>query len=193
MKKNRGKLIIFSAPSGSGKTTIVRELMKYPDLNLAFSVSAASRPKRTYEKDGVDYYFISPEEFRKKIENNEFIEWEEVYPGHFYGTLKEEVMRLMDEGKNVIFDIDVKGGMNIKKLFPDRSLSVFVQVPDQEALEKRLKNRKTEDEEKIKLRLSKAREEMQFAPQFDIILLNDQLDRAVDKAYELVKRFVDEK
>jgi guanylate kinase len=191
--KEKGKLIVFSAPSGSGKTTIVRELMKFPELNLAFSVSATSREKRPGEQHGMHYYFISPAEFKKKIRENAFVEWEEVYPGHFYGTLKNEVERLLNEGKNVIFDIDVKGGMNIKRFYPGRTMSVFVQVPGLDELKKRLKERNTETEEKINLRLSKAREEWQFAPQFDVILMNADLPVAIKEAYRLVKDFLHEK
>ncbi len=189
-----GKLIVFSAPSGSGKTTIVQRLLAYPELNLAFSVSATSRAKRDYEEHGKHYYFLNPEVFRKKIAEDAFVEWEEVYPDHFYGTLKEEVFRLLNAGKNVIFDIDVQGGMNIKKMFPGRTLSVFVQVPDFEELQKRLQARNTESEEKIRLRLSKAAEEIRYAPAFDIILVNDDLEKSVQKAYGIVKAFIaDEK
>jgi len=192
-KPPRGKLIIFSAPSGSGKTTIVQRLMQYPELNLAFSVSATSREKRQNEEHGKHYYFISPDEFRQKIKENAFLEWEEVYPDHYYGTLKSEVERLLHQGKNVIFDIDVKGGMNIKKLYPGQALSVFVQVPDPAQLRERLRARKTESEEKINLRLSKAQEEMKYAPLFDVILINDDLEKSVTRAYEIVKNFIDEK
>ncbi len=193
MSNKGGKLIVFSAPSASGKTTIVNELIKRPELNLAFSVSATSRPKREYEIHGQHYYFISPEEFRKKIEEDAFVEWEEVYPDHFYGTLKSEVERLLSEGKNVIFDIDVKGGMNVKRMFPDKTLSIFVAVPSLEELEKRLRHRNTEPEEKIQMRLQKAREETAFSPYFDRILMNDQLDKSIEKAYELVKSFIEKK
>ena len=189
-KNNRGKLIVFSAPSGSGKTTLVHRLMKNPRLNLAFSVSATSRPKRDYEEHGRHYYFLTPDEFKKKIAENAFVEWEEVYPDHFYGTLRSEVERLLSEGKNVIFDIDVKGGMNIKKYFPGRTLSVFVQAPSVEELEKRLRSRNTESEDKIRLRLAKAREEMQYAPQFDIIVINRDLDEAERELTRILEDFL---
>lgn len=185
-----GKLIVFSAPSGSGKTSIVRRLMDFPELNLAFSVSATSRPKRDYEEHGKHYYFISPEAFKQKIEENAFVEWEEVYPDHYYGTLKSEIERLRKEGKNIIFDIDVEGGKNIKKMFPQETISIFVQVPSFEDLEKRLRERNTEAEEKIRLRLEKARKEMNEAPYFDYILLNENLDRAVEKAYQIISEFI---
>ncbi len=188
-----GKLIVLSAPSGSGKTTLVRRLMKDPDLNLAFSVSATSRPPRSGEIHGEHYYFLSPEEFRQKIRENAFVEWEEVYPDHFYGTLKSEVERLTAAGKNVIFDIDVKGGMNIKKMYPGRTLSVFVQAPGMDELEKRLRSRGTESEEKIRLRLGKAREELQFAPRFDVIIVNDSLDRALDELTGIIRNFINAK
>ena len=188
-----GKLIVLSAPSGSGKTTLVRRLMQDPELNLAFSVSATSRPPRSGEIHGEHYYFLSPEEFRQKIRENAFVEWEEVYPDHFYGTLKSEVERLTAAGKNVIFDIDVKGGMNIKKMYPGRTLSVFVQAPGMDELEKRLRSRGTESEEKIRLRLGKAREELQFAPRFDVIIVNDSLDRALDELTGIIRNFINAK
>ncbi len=192
MKEKDGKLIVFSAPSASGKTTIVNELIKHPELNLAFSVSATSRPKRPNEIHGKHYYFISPEEFRRKIDENAFVEWEEVYPGHFYGTLKSEVQRLLKKGKNVIFDIDVKGGINVKRMFPQKTLSIFVAVPSMEELEKRLRHRNTEPEEKIQMRLQKAREETDFSPYFDRILMNDQLNKSIETAYEIVKNFIEQ-
>jgi len=186
----KGKMIILSAPSGSGKTTLVREVMKDPSLNLAFSVSATSRPKRPYEEDGVHYYFLTPEAFRRKIREDAFVEWEEVYPGHYYGTLKSEVERLLNEGKNVIFDIDVKGGMNIKRMYPGRSISIFVQAPGLKELERRLRNRNTETEEKLQMRLAKAREEWQMAPRFDYILTNDDKERAVAELTGLIRSFI---
>jgi len=188
MKK--GKLIIFSAPSGSGKTTLVHYLLEKPELNLAFSISAASRDKRPNEEHGKDYYFISPEEFKRKIKNNEFVEWEEVYKNNYYGTLKQEVERLLKSGKNVIFDIDVKGGLNIKKQFPDNSLAIFVQPPSVAELQKRLKARQTETPEKIVMRLKKAGEEIQYAKDFDVILINDDLEKAKQKAYKVVADFL---
>ncbi len=186
----KGKLIIFSAPSGSGKTTLVHHLLKQPELNLAFSVSAASRSKRPGEENGKDYYFISPEDFKQKIKNNEFIEWEEVYTNNFYGTLKSEVERLRNEGKNIIFDIDVKGGMNIKNQYPNDSLAVFVMPPSVEELINRLKKRQTETPEKIKMRINKAEEELHYAPEFDVIILNDDLEKAKKKAYEVVSDYL---
>ncbi len=189
MKK--GKLIIFSAPSGSGKTTLVHYLLQHPELNLAFSVSAASRGKRPNEIDGKDYYFISPETFKQKIKNKEFVEWEEVYKNNFYGTLKSEVARLLNDGKNVIFDIDVKGGLNIKKQYPDNSLAIFVQPPSVSELKKRLQSRQTETPEKIKMRIAKAGEEMQYAKDFDVIIVNDDLEKAKKDAYKIVKSFIE--
>ncbi len=187
----KGKLIIFSAPSGSGKTTLVHYLLNKPELNLAFSISAASREKREGEQNGKDYYFISPEEFKEKIKKNAFIEWEEVYKNNFYGTLKEEVERLRNMGKNIIFDIDVKGGLNIKKQFPEDSLAIFVQPPSIEELIQRLKNRKTETPEKIKMRIDKAEDELKFADKFDRIILNDNLEKAKNEAYKVVKNFLE--
>ena len=188
----QGKLIIFSAPSGSGKTTLVHYLLQHPELNLAFSVSAASRGKRPNEIDGKDYYFISPETFKQKIKNNEFVEWEEVYKNNFYGTLKSEVARLLNEGKNVIFDIDVKGGLNIKKQYPDNSLAIFVQPPSVSELKKRLQSRQTETPEKIQMRIEKADEEMQYAKDFDVIIINDDLEKAKNDAYKIVKSFIEQ-
>jgi guanylate kinase len=188
MKK--GKLIVFSAPSGSGKTTIVRHLLEKPELNLAFSISATSREKRGKEVDGKDYYFISIKKFNKLIKKDKFIEFEEVYKDNFYGTLKKEIKRLRKEGKNVIFDIDVVGGLNIKKHFPKKTLAVFVKPPSLQEMERRLRNRKTDSEAKIKERVAKANHEMQFADKFDVILVNDDLEQAKGKAYQLVKEFI---
>jgi len=190
--KKSGKLIIFSAPSGAGKTTIVRALLK--DIpNLRFSVSAASRPKRPNEIDGKDYYFIPVDEFRKKIENDEFLEWEEVYENNFYGTLKSEVDRIWESGNHVIFDVDVVGGLNIKKYYGDRALSLFVMPPSVEELEKRLRNRSTESESDLKRRIEKARYEMTFAPQFDVVIVNDDLEKAVTEAKFVVENFLKRK
>jgi len=183
---SRGKLIVFSAPSGSGKTTIVRALLQKPELNLAFSISATSRERRGNEVHGKDYYFLSPKEFENAIENNEFLEWEEVYPGQYYGTLKAEVDRLRDQGKNVVFDIDVKGGLSIKKNFSTDVLAIFVQPPSVSVLAERLTGRGTESPEKIKLRLNKAHQELAFAPSFDHILVNDQLSAAINQAQDLI-------
>ncbi len=189
MKKG-GKLIIFSAPSGSGKTTIVRHLLEQPELNLAFSVSATSRPRRGKEKEGVNYYFISISEFKKHIKNDDFLEWEEVYRDNFYGTLKSEVERLWAEGKNVIFDIDVVGGLRIKKKFPEETLAVFVKPPSVDELKIRLKKRSTENEDKINMRVAKASVELATAPQFDKIIKNYDLDVALKESHQLVADFV---
>jgi guanylate kinase len=189
MKK--GKLVIFSAPSGSGKTTLVHYLLSKPELNLAFSVSATSRDKRPNEKHGRDYYFLNPEDFKQKIKEHAFVEWEEVYKDNFYGTLKEEVNRLLDAGKNVIFDIDVKGGLNIKRQFPDNSLAIFVKPPDISTLKQRLEGRQTETPEKIQMRVDKANEEMQYAKNFDVIIINDDLEKAKQDAYQIVKQFIE--
>jgi len=185
-----GKLIIFSAPSGSGKTTIVRHLLKQPELNLAFSVSATSRPRRGKEKHGEHYYFMNVSEFKKHIKNDDFLEWEEVYRDNFYGTLKSEVDRLWAEGKNVIFDIDVVGGLRIKKKFPKKTLAVFVKPPSIDELKIRLKKRSTESDNKINMRIAKASIEMATAPQFDKIINNNDLDIALQEAHKLVADFV---
>lgn len=185
-----GKLIVFSAPSGSGKTTIVRHLLKHQSLNLEFSISATSREPRFGEQDGVHYYFLDLSEFKRRIKEDEFLEWEEVYRDNFYGTLKSEVERIWAEGKNVIFDIDVVGGLDIKEIYPEKTLAVFVKPPSIEELKIRLKKRKTETEDKINMRVAKASIELKTAPQFDHIILNDNLDIALTKAYNLVSDFV---
>jgi guanylate kinase len=185
-----GKLIIFSAPSGSGKTTIVRHLLKQPELNLAFSVSAASRPRRGKEKEGQHYYFMNVSEFKNHIKQDDFLEWEEVYRDNFYGTLKSEVERLWAEGKNVIFDIDVAGGLRIKKKFPKETLAVFVKPPSVDELKIRLKKRSTESEDKINMRIAKASVELATAPQFDKVIKNYDLDTALEEAHKLVADFV---
>ena len=185
-----GKLIIFSAPSGAGKTTLVRHLLEIPALNLAFSVSATSRAKRGYEEDGKDYFFITPEQFRKKIEYGEFLEWEEVYQNQYYGTLKAEVDKLLKAGKNVIFDIDVEGGMNLKKIYGKEALAIFVKPPSIKHLEERLNSRSSEDEESLKTRLDKAVSELEYAPQFDKVLLNDKLEKAKKDAEVFVSDFL---
>lgn len=187
-----GKLIVFSAPSGSGKTTIVRWLLAKEELNLEFSISAASREPRPNEKDGVDYYFLSLKEFKRRIKADEFLEWEEVYRDNFYGTLKSEVERIWKQGKHVIFDIDVVGGLDIKKLYPERTLAVFVKPPSIEELKIRLKKRKTESEDRINMRVAKASIELATAPQFDHIIENKDLDTALEEAYALVRNFVKE-
>lgn len=185
-----GKLIVFSAPSGSGKTTIVRHLLAQPELDLEFSVSCTTRALRGTEINGTDYYFISLEEFKKHIKAEDFIEWEEVYRDNFYGTLKTEVERIWAMGKHVIFDIDVAGGLRIKKKFPNETLAVFVKPPSVDELKRRLKERSTETEEKINMRIAKAHVELATAPQFDVIIKNYDLDIAKAEAYELVKEFI---
>lgn len=188
----QGKLIVFSAPSGSGKTTIVRHLLEQEDLNLAFSVSAASREPRGKEVNGKDYYFMSIDQFKKHIKADDFLEWEEVYRDNFYGTLKSEVDRLWSMGKNVIFDMDVSGGLRIKKKFPEQTLAVFVKPPSIDELKIRLKKRSTETDDKINMRIAKASAELATAPQFDVIVKNHDLDTAKQKAYELVKEFINQ-
>ena len=185
-----GKLIVFSAPSGSGKTTIVRHLLNQPGLNLDFSISATSRAPRENETDGKDYYFMSTEEFKTHIKNDDFLEWEEVYRDNFYGTLKREVERIWRLKKHVIFDIDVVGGLDIKRIYPERTLAVFVKPPNIEELKIRLKKRGTESEDKINMRVAKASVEMATAPQFDHIIINTVLEDALKEAEQLVKGFV---
>ena len=186
---NQGKAIIFSAPSGSGKTTIVKRLVEInPDLE--FSISACTRDRRgRQEQDGKDYYFLSPGEFKSKIDNKEFIEWQEVYAGNFYGTLKSEIERIWSAGKNVIFDVDVKGGVNLKSYFGDRALAVFVKVPSMEILEQRLRLRNTESEDSISRRLFKAKFEMSFEDQFDVTLINQDLGTSIREAQDLYRSF----
>ena len=186
----KGKLLVFSAPSGSGKTTIVRHLLAQPDLNLEFSVSCTTREPRGEEVHGKDYYFISLKEFKNHIKAEEFVEWEEVYRDNFYGTLKSEVERIWAKGKNVIFDIDVAGGLRIKSKFKTETLAVFVKPPSIDELKIRLKKRSTESEDKINMRIAKASVELATAPQFDKVIKNYDLDVAKAEAYELVKEFV---
>jgi guanylate kinase len=185
-----GKLIVFSAPSGSGKTTIVRHLLKQEELNLEFSISATSREKRGEEVNGKDYYFLSAKEFKTKIKNEEFLEWEEVYRDNFYGTLKTEVERIWSLGKHVIFDIDVSGGLRIKRKFPDQTLAIFVKPPSIDELKIRLKKRKTESADKINMRIAKASAELATAPLFDVVIENDNLDKALNEAYNLVSNYL---
>ncbi len=188
--KKKGKLIVFSAPSGSGKTTIVKHLLGIKDLNLEFSISATSREKRGDEIDGKDYYFLSAKAFKNKIKNDEFLEWEEVYRDNFYGTLKTEVERIWALGKNVIFDIDVSGGLRIKRKFPEETLAVFVKPPSIDELKIRLKKRKTESADKINMRVAKASAELATAPLFDVIIVNDNLEKALKEAEVLVRDFI---
>ena len=187
MGEFKGKLFVFSAPSGSGKTTIVRHLLAQERFNLEFSISATSREPRGKEEDGKDYYFISADDFKKKIKNDEFLEWEEVYINNFYGTLRSEVERIWAKGKHVIFDIDVAGGLRIKKKFPEETLAVFVKPPDINELIKRLKSRGEETPEKIAMRVAKAPTEMATAPQFDTIIKNYDLEVALKEADQLVE------
>lgn len=187
----KGKLFVFSAPSGSGKTTIVRHLLKQENFDLEFSISATSREPRGFEKDGIDYYFISLKEFKNKIKADAFLEWEEVYRDNFYGTLKNEVERIWAQKKHVIFDIDVAGGLRIKKKFPDQTLAVFVKPPSIDELKIRLKKRKTESEEKINMRIAKASVELATAPQFDKIIKNYDLEIALKEAEKLVSDFLE--
>ena len=188
---NKGKLIIFSAPSGSGKSTIVQYLMKeHPELNLAFSVSCTSRAPRGTEKNGVEYFFLTPEEFKAKIANDEFLEYEEVYEDRFYGTLKSQVVNQTEKGENVVFDVDVKGGCNIKNFYGDKALSVFIQPPSIEELRRRLVGRATDAPEVIEQRLAKAGYELTFAPKFDHVVVNDDLKKAEQETLKLVEEFL---
>lgn len=185
-----GKLIAFCAPSGSGKTTIVKHLLNEIP-NLGFSISACTRDRRgRKEENGKDYYFLTPEEFKTRIDNDEFVEWEQVYEGAFYGTLKSEIQRLWDEGKHVILDVDVKGGLSIKRFYKERALSIFVKVPSVEELERRLRGRGTETEDSISRRIFKVKFEMSFQDKFDIILLNDDLNDTLENARKLVTDFI---
>ena len=187
---SKGKALIFSAPSGAGKTTIVRHLIK-TNPNIGFSISASTRDKRgRTEEHGKDYYFLTPDEFRNKINNEEFIEWEEVYPGNFYGTLKSEIQRIWDSGKTVIFDVDVKGGLKLKEYFGENALAVFVRIPSLSILEQRLRERATDSEDSISRRLFKAEFEMGFADKFDVILVNEELEDTLEKAEQMVSEFM---
>ena len=189
-KPFQGKLIVFSAPSGAGKTTIVRHLLEQKELNLAFSISATSRRKRGNETEGKDYYFISSEQFKKHIKAGDFLEWEEVYRDNFYGTFKSEIDRIWGMEKHVIFDIDVSGGLRIKKKFPNQTLAVFVKPPSIDELKIRLKKRQTESEDKINMRISKASAELATAPLFDCIIENFNLEKAQNEAKQTVHDFI---
>jgi len=184
-----GKLIIFSAPSGSGKTTIVKYLIDKNPI-LGFSISACTRPQRSNEINGFDYYFLTPYDFQEKVKRGEFVEWEEVYENGFYGTLESEIDRLWSLGKHVIFDVDVKGALNLKRLYQEKALSIFVKVPSYEILEARLKNRGTESDASMELRLAKVREEMNYEHKFDKVLLNNDLDIAFVEAQQMVDKFL---
>jgi len=188
----KGKMLIVSAPSGSGKSTIVQWLMKeFPELKLYFSISCTSRAPRGTEQNGVEYFFISPKEFRDKIAKDEFLEYEEVYHDRFYGTLKAQVERQREAGQNVVFDVDVKGGINIKKFYGDEALSLFIQPPSVEELKKRLEHRATDSAEAIQERLAKAEYELTFAKQFDKIIVNDDLETAKQETLQVVKAFLE--
>ena len=184
------KVIIFSAPSGAGKTTIVRHLLGIPELGLEFSISACTRSPRPHEVNGEDYFFMSPAEFKQHLQNKEFLEYEEVYTDIFYGTLKSEVQRIHDDNKSVIFDVDVKGGLNIKKYFGENALAIFVKPPSLDVLQKRLLQRSTESEDKLKMRLGKAVYEMKYESFFDKVLVNDNLDVALKEAETMVAQFL---
>lgn len=185
-----GKLIIFSAPSGSGKSTIIRFLLEKQELNLHFSISATSRAPRGTERDGVEYYFLSPDEFRQKIAAGDFLEYEEVYTDKYYGTLKSEVERRLGEGENVVLDVDVVGGCNVKKMYGGRALSVFIQPPSIEVLRERLIGRGTDAPDVIESRLAKAEYELSFAGRFDVVIVNDRLEEAEAKALDVITQFL---
>ena len=192
MNNNRGKCIIISAPSGTGKSTIIGWLMKeHPELKLAFSISCTSRPPRGQERHGVEYFFLSPEEFRERIAADEFLEYEEVYQDRFYGTLKAQVERQLEAGQNVVFDVDVKGGVNIKRHYGDEALSIFIQPPSIDELRRRLEGRATDAPEVIDQRIARAEFELTFAPQFDRIVVNDQLEQAEHDALAVIQQYLD--
>lgn len=186
---NNGKLIVFSAPSGSGKTTIVKQLLqRHPELE--FSISATSRNRRQNEKEGKDYYFLTSDDFKQKIKNNEFVEWQEVYENQFYGTLKTELYRIWNNNHHVVFDVDVVGGLNIKKMYPQQTLAIFVKPPSIDELRNRLMLRSTESKSSLEKRIAKAQWEMEFADKFDEIILNDNIETAVDNADKLIQNFL---
>ena len=186
------KVIIFSAPSGSGKSTIINRLMQHPELKLAFSISCTSREPRGKEQHGVEYFFLSPDEFRARIEAGEFLEYEEVYTNRFYGTLTSQVEKQLNEGQNVVLDVDVKGGCNIKNHYQDKALSVFIQPPSIDELKKRLVSRGTDTPEVIEDRLAKAEFELSFAPQYDVVIVNDDIETATKEAFDIIKSFINE-
>lgn len=188
---NRGKLLIFSAPSGSGKSTIINWLMEeHPELKMKFSISCTSRPPRGQEQNGVEYFFITPEEFRKKIADDEFVEYEEVYTDRYYGTLKSQVEKLLENGENVVFDVDVHGAMNIKKAYGSQALSLFIQPPSVEELRRRLTGRGTEGSEEIEKRIGRAEYELTFAEKFDTVIINDDLEKAKEETLKKIKAFI---
>lgn len=188
---NRGKLLIFSAPSGSGKSTIIQWLMEeHPELNMKFSISCTSRPPRGKEQNGVEYFFITPEEFRKKIADDEFVEYEEVYTDRYYGTLKSQVEKQLENGENVVFDVDVHGAMNIKKAYGSQALSLFIQPPSIEELRKRLTGRGTEGAEEIEKRIGRAEYELTFAEKFDTVVINDDLKKAKEETLKKIQAFL---
>ena len=188
---NRGKLLIFSAPSGSGKSTIIQWLMEeHPELNMKFSISCTSRPPRGKEQNGVEYFFITPEEFRKKIADDEFVEYEEVYTDRYYGTLKSQVEKQLENGENVVFDVDVHGAMNIKKAYGSQALSLFIQPPSIEELRKRLTGRGTEGAEEIEKRIGRAEYELTFAEKFDTVVINDYLEKAKEETLKKIQAFL---
>ena len=190
MKEEQGKLIIISAPSGSGKSTIIGRIMQDESLSLAFSVSATTRPRRGQEVHGVDYYFLTQEEFESKIEGDELVEYQEVYKGRYYGTLKSEVERITAMGMNVVLDLDVLGGVNVKRMYGDRALSIFIQPPSVEVLRERLIKRGTDSMEDIQARVDKAEFEISIGPQFDYTVINDDLDTAVNEVHQLIEDFI---
>lgn len=185
-----GKIIVLSAPSGSGKSTLIKKLLDRGDLNLQFSVSATNRKPREGEQDGVHYHFLTTDEFRRAIDEDRFVEWEEVYPGGYYGTLKSEIDRKIASGINVVLDIDVKGGLNVKKLYGDHALTIFIQPPSRGELERRLRVRGTETEEAIADRIGKAEYELSFAPRFDTIVVNDNLETAAADLHNIINNFI---
>lgn len=190
-KGKRGKCLIISAPSGSGKSTIINWLMQqHPELNLAFSISCTSRNPRGNEKHGVEYFFLTPEEFKKKIKNNEFLEYEEVYENRFYGTLKEQVEKQLELGQNVVLDVDVKGGCNMKKFYGDKALSLFIQPPSIEELKNRLNKRATDEQHVIESRIARAQYELNFAKKYDCVVINDNLDEAKQNTYNIIKNYL---
>lgn len=184
------RIIIFSAPSGSGKSSIIKELLKEEDLNLAFSISTTSRIPRGKEQNGVEYYFISVDEFKEKIDKQAFIEWQEVYAGNFYGTYQSEIDRLFSLGKNIVFDLDVFGGINLKKIFGKQALSIFIQPPSLEELKKRLEKRNTETIEKIQIRIDKAKYELEQSIYFDRLIINEDLSESVKEASQMIRNFL---